>query len=152
MPEKNKLDLPLGVILLGKINFFLFGWAVFILSCYVLINLNQDVLKQANDLLLQEGISFELTMAQVKAALMIQVFLSFLFIVSGFGLVKVKEWGRKYTVYYAFSLVVFTFLTAVIQRTFVAQAVLQIVYPGILIYYFTNKKIEAYFLKTEQEK
>ena len=152
MPEKNKEDLPLGVTLLGKINFFLFGWAVLVLSCYVLINLNQDVLKQANDLLLKEGVSIELTMDQVKTALVIQGFLSLLFIVSGFGLMKAKEWGRRCTVYYAFSLVVFTFFTVVIQRTFVAQAVLQIFYPGILIYYFTNKKIEAYFLQKEQEK
>jgi len=58
----------------------------------------------------------------------------------------VKEWARKLTIYFCFFMVALVFISTILNPQLIGQAIFQIIYPGVLILYFTNKKVENFFI------
>jgi Na+-translocating ferredoxin:NAD+ oxidoreductase RnfD subunit len=142
MPTNKRL---LGASIFGSLNCFLFGLlplTVFI-SAY-LRTTSQDLAKIIQ-ILKEQGLAFEVSLAQFKVACILYTVLALAFLLSGIGLLLVKEWGRQLTVYFSFLVVVLIFLSALMMPVLVKQAIVQIIYPGALIVYFTNKNVEGYF-------
>jgi len=87
-----------------------------------------------------------LTPEQFKSIILLQMFLAGIFLISGWGILSRKEWGRRLTLYFSFFMVILAAVAVLFQSSLINSALLQIIYPGILILYFTNKKIESYFV------
>lgn len=130
---------PLGVIILGIFNLVVLG--VFSLLFAILPRNWQTVVS----VLKEKGIDFNISDSLLKVVVILQTVIAVIFIISGLGLLLSKEWARKLTLYFAFFIVVIVFLSALAVPTLIKQAVLQIIYPGILILYFTRKNIEDHF-------
>lgn len=96
-------------------------------------------------LLKESGLNITLTPALIKTIIIVQSAVSVVFIVCGAGLLLRKEWARKATVYFAFAIASLVLISVLLAPATIMQAILQVVYPGILIFYFTNKDIENYF-------
>ncbi|UCG34610.1 MAG: hypothetical protein JSW17_03695 [Candidatus Omnitrophota bacterium] len=146
--QKKALDpkkRPLGVTILGGINCFILGGAVFLLSILVYINLNPESWEAVLEMLKEKAQGLPLEYAQFKNSLLVQATIAAIYAVSGAGLLLRKEWARKLTLYFSFAMVLFLFISALTNPRFITQAVAQVFYPAILIIYFTNKKVESYF-------
>ena len=139
VPEKKRLA---GNILLGSSNILFFGIIPFITI------LSPQIAEKIFELLGEGNVSQQIPFEHIKkVAIISQGIMSGLFIVSGAGLLARKEWARKFTVYFAFFIVAMTFISVLFNVRLVGQALVQLLYPGILIIYFTNKNVEAYFRK-----
>jgi hypothetical protein len=130
---------PIGVIILGIFNLVILG---IIQLVAFLIPQNWQVIDR---MLKQNGADIKLTPSLIKVMIIIQSAVSLFFIICGAGLLFRKEWARKLTVYFAFSIAALMLLSVLLVPSSTPQAMLQIIYPGILIIYFTNKNIEEYF-------
>jgi len=148
---------PLGVLILGGFNFFILGIVSLIAFGSMYLNLSsaaiQTILEEFRKYFPRETLGE----AQLKTAFILQIAIAAVFTLSGYGLLRGKEWGRRLTLYFAFVMAGLVFLTVLFSAAFAGQAILQVIYPGILIFYFTNKKIQDYFVppkieKTEEEK
>ncbi|MCM8773231.1 MAG: hypothetical protein NC820_00610 [Candidatus Omnitrophica bacterium] len=135
---------PVGILILGWINFLFFGLFNFFVNIYTLFNLKTDHLIQINEILLKKSLP-QLTYPQLRAANIFNIFLSFIFLLSGLGILLRKRWGYKLTVYFSFFWIIFVFLIILINPAIFKHLFLHILYPGILILYFTNKRIWGYF-------
>ena len=142
------LQQPPGVLIFGGINLFIFGLGSFLLSFFLYVGSEaagfQEFLKE----LTEHFPEASLTSSQFEMLLGLQMAIAAFFALSGLGLILRKEAARKATLYFCFFIVVISFLAALLSRGLVGQAVLQIIYPGALIIYFTNKKIEAHFISS----
>ena len=141
---------PLGVLLLGGFNFLILGLG----SLFVLASLYFRSGSQSFQILLKElgkylGAEPEATM--LKKAILAQMVVAGIFTLSGLGLLLGKEIACKITVYFSFLVVFLTFGAALLNGAIIQQAFLQIIYPGILIFYFTHKNVEGYFKGLPQE-
>ncbi|MFA5007896.1 MAG: hypothetical protein WC546_01610 [Candidatus Omnitrophota bacterium] len=136
MQPKKK---PIGVIILGAFNLIALG---IIQLITFLIPQNWQII---NKMLKDSGININLTPSLIKIMIIMQSAMSLVFIVSGVGLLLKKEWARKLTVYFAFTVATLILLSVLLSPSSIQQAIVQIIYPGILIVYFTNKNIEDYF-------
>ncbi|MCF7908196.1 MAG: hypothetical protein K9L86_04945 [Candidatus Omnitrophica bacterium] len=136
---------PLGVSVLGGINFFIFGLGSLLVFSYVYLNSGSESFK---DLLAEMGKYLpeaSLKEEMIKKAILTQVVIALIFTLSGWGLLQRKEIARKGTLWFAFLAVAITFTACLFNPAIIAQGFLQIIYPGALIVYLTNKKVEEYF-------
>ena len=137
--------IPKGVLVLGGINFFVLGFLFLLASFFT-----YQELSVGGESLLSEIEKYipdaEIQPQQLKIVILAQMFVAVIFCVSGGGIFYRKEWARRLTVYFSFFLVVMAFFSVLTAPGLVRQAILQVIYPGILIFYFTNKKVEKYFI------
>ncbi|MFH1771676.1 MAG: hypothetical protein ABH872_02570 [Candidatus Omnitrophota bacterium] len=142
--HKN-IKLPLGVLILGRFNFFIFGLASFLLSLFMLFKpasrFSQSLLDKLSAYLPEEALTF----TYFKLAVVLQAAIALLFIMSGLGLLKRREWARKLTLYFSFASITIIVISGFRNTAIIGQGIFQIIYPAILIFYFTNKNIENYF-------
>ncbi len=93
-----------------------------------------------------------LTPEQFKSVILSQIFLAGIFLVSGWGILNRKEWGRRLTLYFSFFMVILAAVSVLFRSSLINSALLQIIYPGILILYFTNKDVEKLFVPPQKKK
>lgn len=130
---------PLGVIVLANIN-IIFNGIIPLLLVISPPGLEPLFIK------LKGIVDAKIDFAQVKSILVIlQTIVSIIFVTSGIGLFLRKEWARKATLYFAVFLTVAAALSVFVNTSLLPHAFLQVIYPGVLIVYFTNKKVESYF-------
>jgi len=145
MDEVTKKETkPLGVLILGGFNFLVLG----IGSLFILASLYFRSGSQSFQALLEQISKYfgaRPEAAMLKRAILAQMVVAAIFTLSGFGLLLRKEIARKITVYFSFLIVFLTFGAAILNGAIVREAFLQIIYPGILIFYFTHKNVEKYF-------
>lgn len=130
---------PIGVAILANINIVLNGIIPLILVVFP---------KRLDFLFVQlrETVNVPIDFSQFKTIIVVfQSIASIVFIISGIGLLLRKEWARKLILYFATVLVITAALSVLASASLLSHAFLQIIYPGALIIYFTNKKIEDYF-------
>jgi hypothetical protein len=139
--------LPLGVLILGGVNVFLFGIIPLIISCLALLNLPSSMEKVLESLKESEPLFNNIAPQHLKALLLSQTVIALMFLISGLGLFLRKEWARKMTIYFAFALLILTALSILRVPALAKQTLLNVIYPAILIFYFTNKNIGEYFNK-----
>jgi len=146
MQETQKKKKPLGILILGGFNFVVLG----VLSLGFFFLVYKDPSSAAGKVLLAELSKHipgqTLTPEQFKSVVLSQIFLAGIFLVSGWGILSRKEWGRRLTLYFSFFMIILAAVAVLFQSSLINSALLQIIYPGILILYFTNKKIEGYFV------
>jgi len=144
--EELKEKKPLGILILGGFNFVVLG----VLSLGFFFLIYNDPSSEASQSLLAELSKYipdqSLTPQQFKSVILSQIILAVIFLVSGWGILNRKEWGRRLTLYFSFFMVILAAVSVLFQSSLINSALLQIIYPGILILYFTNKKIESYFI------
>jgi len=137
--------IPRGVLVLGGINLFVFG-LLFLLASFF----TYQELSVGGDSLLSEVEKYipntEIQPQQLKIVILAQMFIAVIFCVSGGGTLYRKEWARRLTIYFSFFLVVMAFFSVLTAPSLIRQAIFQVIYPGILIFYFTNKEVEKYFI------
>ena len=138
--------IPRGVLVLGGINLFVLGFLFLLASFFT-----YQELSVGGEALLSEIEKYipdtEIQPQQLKVVILAQMVMAVIFCVSGGGIFYRKEWARRLTVYFSFFLVVMAFFSVLTVPGLVRQAILQVIYPGILIFYFTNKKVEKYFIE-----
>ena len=138
--------IPLGILVLGGLNSFIFG-AVTLIFCAILY---QKISSSGAEEFLQElkrHFSHQnLTSKELRVAVLFQSVMSTVFMISGAGLLRRKEWGRRLTLYIAFFVAASVLISVLFNPVFIRQAIAQILYPAILVFYFTNKKVESYFV------
>lgn len=139
---------PLGVFLLGGINFFLLGLGSLLVSAFLYLYgtsfIAQALFKEINSYLPQAS---ENTVS-LRVVFGLQTIIATIFLFSGLGIMLKKEWGRRLSLGLAFSVVMVSFIAALSNYALIGQTIVQIIYPGILIMYFTNKNIVNYFTHT----
>jgi hypothetical protein len=136
---------PLGVTILGGINLYLFGLGSFVFSLLLLGGMfsgrGQTIVEELNAYFPQGKFdSF-----QLRIIMGLQMVIALIFSASGAGIMLKKEWARKLTLYFAFFVVAVSFVASMVDASLIRQAITQIIYPGVLIVYFTNKNVEKYF-------
>ena len=136
---------PRGIFILGGLNCFVFGLLFLIIFTSIYFKATPQDLEKAMEVFESKGIPFEITFEQFKLAIGIHIITFLIFLVSGAGLLLRKEWARKVTIYFSFFIVALTVVSALTQPSLIKQAIMQVIYPGILIVYFTNKNIEKHF-------
>lgn len=148
-PEQKK---PLGLLILGGFNFVVLG----VLSLGFFFLVYKDLSSEASEVLLTEFSKYlpnqTLTLEQFKAVILVQIFLAGIFLVSGWGILSRKEWGRRLTLYFSFFMVILAVVAVLFRAALINSAILQIIYPGILILYFTNKDVEKLFVLPQEKK
>ena len=142
---------PLGVLILGRINCFIFGLGFLFISLIVYFNINPQSFAQVTEAFKASGLNLEITQEQFKLAILINAAVCAVFFISGSGILRRREWARKMTIYFSLAVVILTFIATIAQPAFIAQAILQVAYPGVLIFYFTNKEVEKYFRLKHKE-
>ena len=143
MDQRNK---PLGVLILGGVSCFGFGLLLFILSITALLTATPEDTRQVSEMFDEKGLSISITHEHFKIASAIQAIVSVVFFVCGRGLLLGKDWARKLIIYFSFGWGALIFITSLLNPSFMKHLIVQMVYPGVLIIYFTNKKVEQYFL------
>ena len=142
---------PLGILILGGFNFVVLG----VLSLGFFFLVYGDPTSSTSKVLLTEISKYipgqTLTMEQFKSVVLSQIIIAGIFLVSGWGILSRKEWGRRLTLYFSFFMVILAAVSVLFQSSLINSALLQIIYPGMLILYFTNKKIEGYFVPAKNE-
>ncbi|UCC94377.1 MAG: hypothetical protein JSW40_06080 [Candidatus Omnitrophota bacterium] len=136
---------PQGVLIVGIINIVFFGLGSLGGIMY-LQNNPQEYNEMLSDALgAKSVISSQMNNQFIKIVSFLQGVFALLFIISGIGVLLRREWARTLALYFSFAIVLLVFLLVLFQPSLIKQAFMQIVYPGILIMYFTNSKIVAYF-------
>ena len=149
--QEKKRKRLLGTIILGRLNCFVFGLLFLIISLAVYFRVTPQDFDQVIDAFKASGLPFEISLEQFKLAIALNSSICLIFFISGVGLLLQREWARKLTIYFSLLMVILTFVAVITQPAFIAQAVLQVVYPGILIFYFTNKKVEKHFVLMQRK-
>jgi hypothetical protein len=142
MDEQKK---PIGVSIIGWLNCVVFGALFFFMSLSSYLKATPQDLEKITEIFKNQGISAPITYQQFKIACLFYIGIASIFFLSGLGLLLGKEWARKLTLGFAFLAVIVVFLAVLISPGLIQQAIMQIIYPGILIVYYTNKNVEAYF-------
>ena len=101
---------PLGVILLGRLNCFVFGLGILIISLTVYFNINPQNFEQIAETFRSSGLTFEITQEQLKLDVIINALVCGIFFISGGGILFHREWARKMTIYFSLAVVIITFL------------------------------------------
>lgn len=139
--------MPLGVIIFGRINCFILGALFFLFFLAAIFKVTPQNLEEALESLKLKsgGIDQAINFKQFRFSLFVHMFVSLMFFISGEGILRRKEWGRKLTLALSSGIVFLVFISVLFQPFLVQQAVIFIIYPAALILYFTNKNIEKYF-------
>lgn len=136
---------PWGVAILGGINCFILG-ALSLILFYPLYRNPDSITSQALIAEVNKFLSGQiLSSSQFKIIVLAQIAVALIFLFSGIGVLLKREWGRRLTIYFSFFTVIVTAVSVLFSSMLVNQAILQVIYPGVLIFYFTNKKVEEYF-------
>jgi len=150
--EKQEKKKPLGLLILGGFNFVVLG----VLSLGFFSLIYKDPTSEASQTLLTEVSKHmpgqTLTPEQFKSVVFSQIILAGVFLVSGWGLLSRKEWGRRLTLYFSFFMVILAAVSVLFQASLINSALLQAIYPGILIFYLTNKDVEKLFVLPQENK
>ncbi len=138
----KKSKLPQGALILGSINIIFFG-ILFLgyFSLYFYLRTNPEFLYKITEIVKIKEIKTQFTYQTLQASIIFQLIVCSLYITGGVGVLKKKEWGRKLTVYFSLTIVVILFLFTLLQPSLVQYTLIKAIYPGVLIWYFTNKKI-----------
>jgi len=142
---------PFGILFLGWINFFILGVAslAFFLTLYFNIHSpNSQIVLEEIKKYLPSGNAPE---AYFKIAVILQIAISCIFSLSGIGLLLRKEWARKLTLTFSFFITLVLFISVLFRSDLVKSAIGQIIYPGVLIFYLTNKKVQKHFVPVEKK-
>jgi len=146
MQETQEKKKPLGILILGGLNFVVLG----ILSLGFFFLIYKDPSSETSKALLAEFSKYTpeqtITPEQFKAVIFSQIILAGIFLASGWGILNRKEWGRRLTLYFSFSMVILAAVSVLFQSSLINSVLFQIIYPGILILYFTNKDVEKLFV------
>ncbi|MDP8289682.1 MAG: hypothetical protein P9M02_01775 [Candidatus Susulua stagnicola] len=149
--QETKKKKPLGLLILGGLNFIILG--VFSLGFFSIVYMNPS--SEISKTLLTEFSKHvpdqTLSIEQFKTIILSQIILAIVFLISGRGVLSQKEWGRRLTLYFSFFMVILAAVSVIFQPASINSAFLHIVYPGILIIYFTNKKIEKIFVFSQEK-
>ena len=134
-----------GVRILGGINCFVFGVLSLISLLSLYFNITQADLNKLMVLLKQNGVAVTITLDQIKTVSVLYGFIAIGFMLSGWGLLQKKEWARKFTVYFAIGWAGLIFIISITHPAFIRYLFLKMIYPAILILYFTHKNVIQYF-------
>ena len=148
--EQKEEKRPLGVLILGGINLFIFGILFLLISLSVYFNITPKDLGDITGALKKQNIDVTITLSQFKSASITQAVVSLFFILSGWGLLLRKDWVRKITVYCAIGWTAIIFLVFILHPSYINYLFLQVIYPGILILYFTHKNVIKYFSNNKE--
>ncbi len=152
MQETQGKKKPLGILILGGFNFVILG----VLSLGFFFLVYSDPTSETGKALLDEFSKHlpdkTLTMGQFKSVILSQIILAGIFLASGWGILNRKEWGRRLTLYFSFFLVILAAISVLFQSSLINSALLQIIYPGVLILYLTNKDVEKLFVLPRKKK
>ena len=143
--EKQANPRLIGASILGWLNLIFFGVISFFIFFSVLSRPSSGIAETLSMVFQEKGIAIDFKTPIFKIAILFQILLSIVFIISGIGILQKKEWGRKLTIYFSFLLLFIIAVGVFLNFALIAQAILQIIYPGILIFYFTNKQVEKAF-------
>lgn len=141
----NDTKKPLGVQIFGGLNCCVFGFLFLAVFLITYLKVTPEDLASVTALFKEKGFAMPLSYRQFKILILVYVALASLLAISGAGLLKKKEWARKVTVHFSFIWLLLIFLTALLNPALITQVITYAVYPGILVIYFTNKRIETYF-------
>lgn len=146
-PGQNNLSQrkPKGILILAGLNAVLFGLFSLLLILSILFIFPSSFRENISKILEKELAAESISQKQLKAFLGTQVLVSVIFLISGIGLFLRKEWARKFTVYFSFMFILLAFLSTLGQPGLIKNTFLNLIYPAILIFYFTNKKVQVYF-------
>ncbi len=133
---------PKGIFVFAFLNTFLFGLLPLFVFTKVLFDprLAEMFVEKLKVSLSQEG-SYEV----FRWIFVAQLVIAFIFFLLGVGLFFKKEWARRATVYFSFLLLVLTVVAVFANPSQISHILLNAIYPAILIFYLTNKRIEGYF-------
>ncbi len=138
---------PLGVKILGGVNAFFLGLFSLFFSLRGYFNENSSFHKKLLDISREQKISFHNVDPQMlKIIFLIQIVIALIFLTSGAGILRKQEWARKLTIYFSFAILILAALSALANPALIKHLLFNIIYSTILIFYFTNKKIEGYFI------
>ncbi|MCK4912290.1 MAG: hypothetical protein KAS05_01050 [Candidatus Omnitrophica bacterium] len=149
--KKEQKKKPLGLLILGGLNFIVLG--VLSLGFFSIVYINPSS-ETAKVLLIEFSKNIPdqaLSIEQFKAVILSQIILAGIFLASGWGIFNKKEWGRRLTLYFSFFMVILAAVSVIFQPGTINSALLQVIYPGILIIYFTNKNIEKVFVPSQEK-
>jgi len=142
---------PLGLLILGGLNFIVLG----VLSLGFFSIVYADPSSETSKAMLIEFSKYapdqSLSTEQYKLIILSQIILAVIFLISGWGILKRKDWGRRLTLYFSFFMVTLSVVSVLFQPGLINSAILQTIYPGILIIYFTNKNVEKIFDFSQQK-
>ena len=136
---------PLGVLILGSINCYFFGLLLFTASILSYLTTSEEAFYRILPLFENRGLGVGMTYQNFKTANLLQAAVSVIFFLSGFGLLKKREWARKLTIYFSLVWALVYVGASIIYPPSIKYLTLQFLYFGGLIFYFTNKKVEQYF-------
>ena len=102
--------------------------------------------ERISQVLADKNLPQEVTFQQLKASSAIFMIAGLIFLVSGLGVILRKEWARKMTLFFSFAVIIMILVASLAQPASVGFFMAFIVYFGIIIFYFTNKKIGNYFI------
>ncbi|MBN2483200.1 MAG: hypothetical protein JXD21_03215 [Candidatus Omnitrophica bacterium] len=137
---------PVGLIIFAGINTVLLGILPALLFLSIKLFLPAHFLEEVlQTLQAKESFLPAMDIRQFTVFLYIQAFMAVIFIVSGLGLFTRKEWARRFTIYYAFFMLIMVLAGIISAGKVMVQMWFNIVYPGALIFYFTNPKVGESF-------
>lgn len=143
--EIKKRQKLLGADILGWLNLSVFG--LLSLGLVAVYSFSPEGIEKMRAMFQQTGIEIDISEFHVRIVLIIEAIMALLFISSGIGILKKKEWGRVFTVYFAFIVVIIMMIAVIMKPVSFLQMMPQIAYAGTLIMYFTNKNVEKNFRK-----
>lgn len=147
----NKKEKPRGLVIFGNVNFFIFGVLSLIVFGFLYLNISTEAGGTFLNELSKNFSQEQLNQEHLKVILRVQLLIAATFLTSGAGLILGKEWARKLTIYFCFFMVVLVFVSVIFNPQVISQAIFQIIYPGVLIFYFTNKKVENFFKSKKEQ-
>jgi hypothetical protein len=137
---QNKI--PRGILFLGGLNcFFSF------LSLASLIGFDRQDFQRFLEAVPQSQLTEKITYHDVQFANNISLLIVVIFLVLSVGILMLREWGRRGIVYFAATSAIILLIASIMQPAMASIAIIQLIYPGILLFYFTNSKVENYFKK-----
>jgi len=147
MKEQNTSKNLIGIGLLGGVNCFL-G----LTSLIRYLSLTPEDFEKTLALFSHKNLAVNITFEQFKAYNIIPAVIALVFLASGIGIILKKDWARKITVYLSFVLAFLIFLSILLQPAMIRFVILQVIYLGVLIVYFTNQNVEKFFTSFKSNK
>ncbi len=141
-----KKKAPAGLLIFGWVNTVLLGIIPAVLFLSIIFFLPAESADEIWQLLQEKGVFLPAeNREEFGMILKVQGFMAAMFIASGAGILRQKEWGRRFTVYFSFFLLILVLVSIVSAPAALRHLVFNIFYPGALVLYFTNQRIGEYF-------
>ena len=103
--------------------------------------------ERISQVLADKNLSQEVNFQQFKTSSLIFMIVGLIFLASGLGVILRKEWARKMTLYFSFAIIIMILVASLAQPASVGFFMTFVIYFGIIIFYFTNKRVGDYFIK-----